>query len=51
MQIGCKQEATTGGRGSVPETLSQAWSHLPDHIKMAVLALVEPYRHCGAGAG
>ena len=27
----------------VPDALSRAWSHLPDHVKLAILALAEPY--------
>ena len=50
MQIGCKQEATTEG-GKFPESLARSWVHLPEHVKLAILALVEPYRHLGAGVG
>ena len=28
-----------------------SWPHLPEHVKLAILALVEPYRHRRAGAG
>ncbi len=40
-----------GDPAGAPPALSRAWPHLPDHVKLAILALVEPYRHLGTGAG
>ncbi len=47
MHAGCMHDDTT----SIPLTLSRAWPHLPDHVKLAILALAEPYPHLGTVAG
>jgi hypothetical protein len=38
-----------GDSAGVPSALSRAWPHLPDHVKLAILSLAEPYRHLGTG--
>ena len=48
MQAGCKQDASNLNDHGVPTALLRSWSKVPEHIRLAILALVEPY-HEGAG--
>lgn len=43
MQIGCKQPTTPDPNG-IPKVLFSAWPNVPKHIRLAILALIEPYR-------
>jgi hypothetical protein len=44
MQAGCKQDASTSDPNGIPKALSLAWPNVPEHIRLAILALIEPYR-------
>ena len=49
MQIGCKPDANALDLNGIPNALFRAWAHVPKHIRLAILALIEPYReHRGA---
>lgn len=40
MHAGCMQTPTEG----IPKALFLAWPNVPEHIRLAILALIEPYR-------
>ncbi len=40
MHAGCMQDAHDG----IPKALFRAWPNVPEHIRLAILALIEPYR-------
>ena len=51
MQAGCKQDASTPAPDGIPLVLLCAWPNVPEHIRLAILSLVEPYRPQGTGNG
>ena len=51
MQIGCKQDASTTDVGNLSEAIILSWPNLPEHIKLAVFTLVEPYRYPSGTTG
>ena len=44
MQTGCKQNGVAHPPNGVPKILLAAWPNVPEHIRLAILALIEPYR-------
>ena len=40
MHAGCMQKTSEG----IPNALFRAWPNVPEHIRLAILALIEPYR-------
>jgi len=49
VQIGCKQDANTPALNGIPKALFSAWPNLPDHLKLAIMALIVPYVEPAAG--
>lgn len=49
MQAGCKQDASTPNLNGVPKAIFRAWPDVPDHIRLAIMALVSPYCESGPG--
>ena len=43
MQAGCKQDASTLNLNGIPKALFRAWPHVPEHIQLAIMALISPY--------
>ena len=39
MHAGCMQKTSEG----IPNALFRAWPNVPEHIRLAILALIEPY--------
>lgn len=44
MQIGCKSDANPLDLNGIPKALFRAWPNVPEHIRLAILAPIEPYR-------
>jgi hypothetical protein len=49
MQAGCKQDASDALLNGVPKALLLSWPNLPEHVRIAILALVGPYLPRGNG--
>ena len=49
MQIGCKPDANAPALDGIPSALRRAWPNVPEHIQLAILALIEPYRPSATG--
>lgn len=43
MQTGRKQNGIAHPPNGVPKLLLAAWPDVPEHIRLAILALIEPY--------
>jgi hypothetical protein len=48
MQTGCKQNGVAHPPNGVPKLLLAAWPNVPEHIRLAIIALIEPYRDTSA---
>jgi len=48
MQTGCKQTDGVQPPPEVPNILLAAWPNGPEHIRLAIIALIEPYRDTSA---
>jgi|GEM_PF-5002699 len=43
MQTGCKQKDGLQPPNGVPNILLAAWPNVPEHIRLAIIALIQPY--------